>query len=324
MKSLGLCLSLAMALSTLFGLSCRGATDEMPSFGWSCVSTAYMRSEPSHTAELASQALMGHPLRLIEQKGEWFLAETSEGYRGWINRNTVETADSTDMERWKCAPRLIVASLEPIKAVADTTTLEPLTDMVNGCIVEGVLIPGARYAAVRLPDGRRAFVDASQVEDLASFASRPFSVARVLALARSMMGAPYLWGGLSVKEADCSGLVKAAYLAAGVILPRDASQQAKVGTPVAAENWDELCPGDLVFFGNGTSDRITHVAIYEGEGNVIHSSGRVRRNSLNPHAPDYIGRRVLQCAAIVPNIGSAGLIPIGSHPLYFSLPVQQP
>lgn len=286
-------------------------------FAGSCVSAAYMRAEPTHRAELVSQALMGHPLRVLDSRPEWLLVESPEGYKGWVSESSVVQADSAAMHRWLRSPRLIVTASDVVKAVTDTLTLAPATDLVNGCILRGSLNPGARYTTALLPDGRKVFVDQSWVEDFDTFASAPFDVDKALALARSMMGVTYLWGGLTVKEADCSGLVRAAYLAAGVILPRDASQQAQVGHNADPDAWSTLKPGDLVFFGDGTPGRITHVAIYEGDGNILHSSGRVRRNSLNPHSPHYIGRPVVKCTRIVDYIGTPGITPLISHPLYF-------
>ena len=79
----------------------------------------------------------------------------------------------------------------------------------------------------------------------------------------------YLWGGTVGPDFDCSGLVQTAFASAGIMLPRDSYQQQDFTEPVAG---GALQPGDLLFFGAG--DRTTHVALYVGQGNYLHSSGR--------------------------------------------------
>ena len=106
-----------------------------------------------------------------------------------------------------------------------------------------------------------------------------------LMLACSLAGVPYMWGGNTVKHFDCSGLVKFCYFMNGILLPRNASQQVKCGTPVAG---GEYKPGDLLFFGSRKPLRITHVAIYIGDGRIVHSSHSVRIMSLGDYARDVV------------------------------------
>ena len=99
-----------------------------------------------------------------------------------------------------------------------------------------------------------------------------------------------MWGGTSVKAPDCSGFVKTVYFMGGIILARDASLQFLHGKEIDPSSLSNLEPGDLLFFGRQTSSgvkRITHVGFYLGDTKVIHSSGRVRINSLDPARPDY-------------------------------------
>jgi cell wall-associated NlpC family hydrolase len=79
----------------------------------------------------------------------------------------------------------------------------------------------------------------------------------------------YLWGGTVAPNYDCSGLMQAAFAAVGIRLPRDSYQQEAFTQPLA---WEDMQPGDLVFF--GTRDRTTHVGLYLGAGQYIHSSGQ--------------------------------------------------
>lgn len=92
----------------------------------------------------------------------------------------------------------------------------------------------------------------------------------VIAFTQRAMAVPntYLWGGTVGPHYDCSGLMQAAFASVGIRLPRDSYQQEAFTQPIA---WDELTPGDLIFF--GTPERTKHVALYLGHGGYIHSSG---------------------------------------------------
>ncbi|MDT0610249.1 C40 family peptidase [Streptomyces lancefieldiae] len=94
--------------------------------------------------------------------------------------------------------------------------------------------------------------------------------AAAVAYAYQKLGSPYVWGATGPNAFDCSGLVQAAYRAAGVSLPRTSYAQIDAGRRVARS---ELAPGDLVFFYSG----ISHVGIYVGDGRMIHAP--------NPSAP---------------------------------------
>jgi cell wall-associated NlpC family hydrolase len=93
--------------------------------------------------------------------------------------------------------------------------------------------------------------------------------AAAAALAASLVGAPYRFGGAAPDGFDCSGLVWYVYRAVGVTVPRTAAEQRNMAAPVEMER---LKPGDLVFF----QTPVDHVGIYLGDGEFVHapSSGR--------------------------------------------------
>ena len=156
----------------------------------------------------------------------------------------------------------------------------------------------------------------TDVQEFAQWAQQKPDMKLVEKTARRMMGAGYLWGGTSTKVTDCSGLAKVSYFANAIILQRDASQQALTGKKIAADDWKQARQGDLVFFGS-KSGRVTHVGIYLRGGQYIHCSGRVKINSVDPKASDYLTTPFLSISRIDGEVGTAGIVAVKDHEWYF-------
>ena len=237
---------------------------------------------------------MGHPVKVIHRGSDWSEVESSDGYHGYIINHSLVPMTEAEMEQWRNSEREIVTSVYEVNVPG-------VTDLVNGNILV------AKGDTLVLPDGRRfARTEAVPTRPLAQ--QPTFSYDSVPAIAARYLGLPYLWGGLSSKGMDCSGLVRMAYLAQGYLTVRDACDQIKEGTPVAL---DSLRPGDLLYVGDRKTGRITHVAIYEGDGQFVHSSQLVRRNSLRPSSPAYLNYNIVGARRLQ---GTA----LASHPWYFN------
>jgi cell wall-associated NlpC family hydrolase len=113
-------------------------------------------------------------------------------------------------------------------------------------------------------------------------ASRP---GKVVSLARSYLGVPYVWGGSSPSGFDCSGLAMYVYSKVGIKLPHSSRLQYNYGKPVSKTN---LKAGDLVFF----YSPIHHVGIYIGNGKMIDATGNKVQIS-NVFTKNYVGARRL-------------------------------
>ena len=99
----------------------------------------------------------------------------------------------------------------------------------------------------------------------------------VVEASRALVGVTYRWAGSSPERGmDCSGLVKFVLAHFGVSLPHSSAMMARFGLPIAHDS-SEMRPGDLLFFSKPKSTRISHVAIYSGEGRIVHASPRQRK-----------------------------------------------
>jgi peptidoglycan DL-endopeptidase CwlO len=105
---------------------------------------------------------------------------------------------------------------------------------------------------------------------------------RVLQTADRYVGVPYVWGGNTPDGFDCSGFTKYVFARQGVSLPRTSREQSRVGQGVDLD-FAAFQPGDLLFFAE-PGEAVSHVAIYVGDGQIIHASsamGQVGYLDLN-------------------------------------------
>jgi len=237
-----------------------------------------------------SQMLLGDRVLVLALNGAWAQVvvpdqatpQDPRGYPGWV-------------------PVRQLTGGAPVTADEYATVITPTSWLVRGGAATlevglGTRLPvlgrTATTARVGLPSGDQMDVSLMDVAlTSASGAALPKSGAAVLATARTFLGLRYLWAGTSAFGYDCSGLMYTIFKAHGVLLPRDAQDQAVVGTPVAKQS---LQPGDLVFFAAGGV--VHHVAMYAGSGMLLDSPDigkgvQVVSMSTEPYASEFSGAR---------------------------------
>ncbi len=181
------------------------------------VSTMTLADKLWLVGKLATQALAGEPVTVVDIRGDWAKVVVADqpssldrrGYPGWL--------PTVQLRRGPAAPD-----------------------------------PGPTGAPSGSPTG-----------------------AELVRSAEAFAGVAYLWAGVSPVGFDCSGLTWAVYRSHGIVIPRDAADQAGAGSPVDVA---ALAPGDLLFYASGSEqDSIHHVAMYVGNGMVVQSpaTGRV-------------------------------------------------
>ena len=178
---------------------------------------------------------------------------------------------------------------------------ENLTDAVKGDRLF-VLKEADGHLLCYAPDGYVGYVSAADVRRIderemaglnaAVPVRHPERIEQVIAEAQKHLGTPYVWGGGTRVGCDCSGLVRASFKAAGVVMPRDADQQSLVGRLVGTR-WHRgsLRRGDTLFF-LGRRGNISHTAIYLGDGKMIEATSPVVTiSSFNATDENYSERR---------------------------------
>lgn len=255
-----------------------------------------VRRRPAHEAELGTQLMMGEVVRLLDPHHDrpWWKVEGPDGYRGWARSWGLIRTTPSRARRWLTRARGRVREL-----YAEVRTERGRGALVSPLFWNGRVILGTRRGAwsrVELPDGRRGWVAASAV---AGPGAKPVTLVQRL---RNLLGSPYLWGGRTAMGFDCSGLIQQMYADQGIVLPRDADDQARATRPLVRNEEPRL--GDLVFFGPRRG-RILHVGLCLGGGLYAHARGRVMVSSLDPS--NAIFDKAL--AATVRSVGRVVLAP---------------
>lgn len=293
------------------------ATVEKP---WALVtiSVACLRGEPRSGAELVSQAIMGTPVKVLECDGGMSRVQTPDGYIAYVTDSSLQFLSADGFAAWKKARRVVVTANLSMAYEKPVENIDAaVSDLLLGNILE-YKGETSGFVQVSLPDGRTGYVKKTDVKEFSEWAKQNFDMPTIERSARRMMGTPYLWGGMSAKMADCSGFVRTAYFSNGIILQRDASQQALTGKKIDPKKWrTEAEPGDLIFIGT-KSGKVTHVAMYIGNGKYIHSSGRVKINSMDKSASDFLDYNFLSMSRIKGEVGTKGIVAVRNHEWYFN------
>ncbi len=252
---------------------------------------------PDANSEVVNQALLGTPVIAYQEVNGWRRVRMSD-YAGWT-RSEALGLPTTTLRLARLAEHVAVV-IAPRAALYDSATggepHEPLA-----ALPDALPAPFEAYATVKLPliaesearvqvglpGPHSAWLDRADVAIRPTKEPYPFLGAEVaVALAKQMLDVPYLWGGVSVRGFDCSGLAQVCCRHAGVIIPSDADEQYEA-IPYIVERGG-IIAGDLLFFAR--AGVITHVGIALDATHMLHANGYFERttiDALDPADPEY-------------------------------------
>lgn len=286
------------------------------------ISVCNMRRTPDFDAEMVTQAQMGMVCRVLDFQ-TWYQIQSPDDYTGWTHPKALHRVNKEEMQAWNRAEKVVVTALTGVVYSKANMKSQTISDVVAGDRMRYLGKKGKFYA-VALPDGREGYLLKTEGKPLEEWRrGLKNDVESILGTAKQLLGFPYLWAGTSVKGMDCSGFVRTVLYQHDMIIPRDASQQAVTGQRIEiAKDFNNLQPGDLVFFGRVADgkERVGHVAFYLGNKEFIHCLGLVERSSFDPAAPNYDAyntSRMLFAARVLPFINKEkGLNTTDQNPYY--------
>lgn len=221
-----------------------------------------VRAMPSEKSEMTTQLLFGETCDIIDSVKNWLLIRTHfEQYEGWCSNNQLQLIHDASIQ---------IPEYERLTIVSKTAIIQ------QEMKAEQILSFGSSIAGnwIAAQSNYKIIVGETRLH------VQHLKTKQLIEDALKFMGTPYLWGGRSIFGIDCSGFIQLVFKANGVALPRDASQQVKLGSTV---NFiEEAQPGDLLFFDNEVG-QIVHVGMLISGNNVIHASGYVRIDMADHH-----------------------------------------
>lgn len=241
-------------------------------------SSLNVREQPDTNSDIVGKMQSDAGCEILEDDGEWLKIESGQ-VTGYVKAEYIITGDAA-----------VAKAQEVMKTIATVTTqtLNVRAEMNTDCTKLALMPEGEELEVLNQYDGwvevdldgdvgyaSTDYVEISQQLPKAQTMTelkygQGVSDARVslVAYATQFVGNPYVWGGTSLtRGADCSGFVLSVYANYGVYLPHSSRAQAGCGTRISAS---EAQPGDLFFYGSGKG--INHVAIYIGNGQIVHAS----------------------------------------------------
>lgn len=227
--------------------------------------TLYVRSEPTKESTCLTLIPLGEEYTVVDETDEWAQIEI-DSILGWVSKEyldiRVEFEEAISIEE----ERAQIAAQEEAKRKADEARRRANEQAAAAQAAAAQAAQAAAQAAAQTAESAGPTAETAPAPTTTSSSNSALGEA-IAAYAMQFVGNPYVYGGNSLTNGtDCSGFVKLIYQEFGYSTTRRASTQYNDGRKISV---NEVKPGDLVFYGKGSID---HVAIYVGNGKVVHAS----------------------------------------------------
>ncbi|MGB7540156.1 MAG: NlpC/P60 family protein [Anaerolineales bacterium] len=214
--------------------------------------------------DLQTQLILGEKVLVLGQQGEWSQIVAVEqpskkdprGYPGWLRSEFL-------VQGWPKAEYFAVVMKARTRLRAEQGGVPGMLIYLDTRLP--VVTTVEEWVQVRLPDGTEGWLPFEDVR-LTQNLSEPYPTNGLFALAESLVGVPYKWGGTTSEALDCASLPYRLFHAYGIRMSRDADDQALEGEFVGRY---DVRKGDLIFVSESSKGKITHEVIYWGNDMVV-------------------------------------------------------
>lgn len=250
--------------------------------GMSVISSGNLniRQEASTDSEVIGILTNHNACELLEDAGEWYKV-TSGKVTGYVNKQYLVTGDEAETIAEQEIKTVATVNTETLNVRAEKSTEAAVLSQVGNSEAFTVNSVADGWVEISVDDSvgyisqdyvtlAQALPTAKTIEQVKYGDGVSDVRASVVSYALQFVGNRYVWGGTSLEKGiDCSGFTMRILGKYGISLPHSSKAQPSYGTKISAS---EAKPGDLFFYGSGRS--ISHVAIYIGNGQIVHASNK--------------------------------------------------
>ena len=250
--------------------------------GMSVISSGNLniRQEASTDSEVIGILTNHNACELLEDAGEWYKV-TSGKVTGYVNKQYLVTGDEAESIAEQEIKTVATVNTETLNVRAEKSTEAAVLSQVGNSEAFTVNSVADGWVEISVDDSvgyisqdyvtlAQALPTAKTIEQVKYGDGVSDVRASVVSYALQFVGNRYVWGGTSLEKGiDCSGFTMRILGKYGISLPHSSKAQPSYGTKISAS---EAKPGDLFFYGSGRS--ISHVAIYIGNGQIVHASNK--------------------------------------------------